>query len=439
MMKKILFISVLGLVGFSCESYSDGLNIDPNNFTDAPGELIIGQANLSWVLMTEGEASRMCGIFTDQYTGFSNQFVNYNSYDVKSADFDGIWSNNYTGGISQTRIVQQKALESGNERLLGVAQIIEAVMGAELAALFGDVPYSQSAQPVEFPNPAYDSQAEVFNAAQSLLSEGIQNVGTSRVADFYGSPVFVANAATWQEVGHTLKARYFLIAKNYSEALAEAKKGISSPQRSLLAYHTNTQGQQNLYYQFGIEQRGGYLTATRSYLRKMLNLSDVSVDRTLYTPGEQSRYAHYFQGNELNYNEGGYFAQDASYPIVDWFENQLIIAECESRLGNDDGARTAFNAVRRELASIYNDSFPEVSIGGNTLLRIIMEEKYITMIGSPQVFHDARRTGNMLNIPLKNSIAPRLPQRFLYPQVEINTNQSFPGVVGLYQNTQVNQ
>ncbi len=437
-MKKLLIV-LIGLSAISCEKYSAGLNVDPNNFTDAPGELIIGQANLSWVLMTEGESSRLCGVFTDQYTGLSNQFVNYNTYDVKAADFDGIWSNNYTAGISQTRIVQQKAEESGNTRLLGVSQIVEAVMAAELAALFGDVPYSQSAQPVEYPNPVFDPQMDVLNAVQNLLDQGIANAGNSKVGDFYGSPVFVNNAAVWSEIGHTLKARYYLLTKNYAKAKEEALLGISSNDRSLLAFHSKTAGQGNLYYQFGIEQRGGYLTATRSYLRKMLNLSDTSVDRVLYTPGEQERYAAYFSGNELNYNEGGYFAQDASYPIVDWFENQFILAEAELRLGNEDAARTAFNKVRTELAKKYNGDFPTVAIGGNTLLRVILEEKYITMIGSPQVFHDARRTGNLINLPIKNSISGKLPQRFLYPEVEINSNESFPGVVGLFQETDVNK
>ncbi|MGR3809910.1 SusD/RagB family nutrient-binding outer membrane lipoprotein [Jiulongibacter sp. NS-SX5] len=437
-MKKLI-LAVLSLAIISCEKYSEGLNTDPNNFTDAPAELIIGQANLSWVLMTEGEASRMCGIFTDQYTGFSNQFTSYNTYEVNSGDFDGIWSNNYTGGISQTRIIQEKAAESGNTSLLGVSQIVEAVMAAELAALFGDVPYSESAQPVDFPHPSYDPQSNVLNAAQELLSQGIDNVGNLRVADFYGSPVFEANSAQWAEVGHTLKARYYLLAKDYARAREEALLGISSRERSLMANHTDVEGQRNLYYQFGIEQRGGYLTATRSNLRKLINLSDISTDRVLFTPGEESRYAVYFQGNELNYNEGGYFAQEASYPIVDWFENQFILAEAELRLGNEDEARDVFNEVRRELSSIYNDDFPEVEIGGNTLLRVILEEKYITMIGSPQIFHDTRRTNNLIGIPIKNSIATSIPQRFLYPEVEINTNQSFPGVVGLFQKTQVNQ
>jgi starch-binding outer membrane protein, SusD/RagB family len=437
-MRKSLII-LFSVIALSCEKYSAGLNVDPNNFTDAPGESIIGQANLTWVLISEGEAARMSGIFSDQFTGFSNQFVNFEVYDVKSADFNGIWNSNYSGGIAQTRIVQEKATALGNARLLGVAQIVEAVMAAELASLFGDVPFSQSAQPVAFPNPKFDTQLEVLAAAQILLSKGIENVGDARVADFYGSPVFVSNAALWSEVAHSLKARYYMITKEYTKARSEAKLGISTVDRSLMSFHSTVAGQGNLFYQFGIEQRGGYLTATRSYLRKMLNLSDNTVGRVLFTPGDEVRFKHYFQGNELNYGVTGYFGQANSFPIVDWYENQFILAEAELRLGNEVAARTAFNAVRAALAKKYNASFPEVQIGGNTLLKVILEEKYVTMIGSPQVYNDLRRTNNLLNVPIKSSLAKTIPQRFLYPEVEINTNKSFPGVIGLFVPTTVNK
>ncbi len=437
-MKNTLLIVSILLLFSSCEKYVDGFNQNPNDFTDAPGELIIGQAELAWAAMFEGEAARLGGVFTDQFTGFSNQFTNFESYDMKSTDYDGVWTNTYTRGLAQTRIIQEKALQSGNTVLLGISQIIEASMIAETAALFGDIPYSQSAQPTEFPNPVYDNQDQVLSAAQNLLSEGISNVGASRVRDFYGGAIFVQNNATWAQVAHSLKARYFLIAKQYTQARDEAKLGIASKDRSLLIFHSATDGQRNLFYQFGVEQRGGYLTVTRSHLRKMLNLSDTSTDRILFTPGEQARFAKYFSGNELNYNEDGYFAQNAPFPLIDWYENQLILAEAEYRIGNEEQARAAFNVVRTELAKEYNAEFPAVSIGGSTLLRVILEEKYITLIGSLQVYHDVRRTNNLLRVPVKNNTARSIPLRFLYPQVEINTNKSFPGVIEQFTPTRVN-
>ena len=47
-MKNIFKIFTIGLLisTVSCEDYSEDLNTDPNNFTDAPGSLVIGQAEL---------------------------------------------------------------------------------------------------------------------------------------------------------------------------------------------------------------------------------------------------------------------------------------------------------------------------------------------------------------------------------------------------------
>ena len=41
--------------------------------------------------------------------------------------------------------------------------------------------------------------------------------------------------------------------------------------------------------------------------------------------------------------------------------------------------------------------------------------------------------------PIKGTNNPSIPQRFLYPQVEVSTNANFPGVVDLFVKTPVNQ
>ncbi len=433
-MKKIQYIAIaaLGMISFGCESYVEGTNVNPNSFTDAPGELIIGQAGLASIILSESQPARFAGIFTDQFTGADRQFISYESYQVTTADFDDAWGNIYTAGLAQTKLVQEKAQASGSRGLEGVSQIIEAWLAGEGAALFGDIPYSEAIKPNEFPNPKYDSQQDVLNAVQTLLSTAISNVQA-------GSPVAMpmySGAYDWVEVAHTLKARYYLIAKDYTNAAAEAAQGISAPNKTLFASHSSTIGQQNLYYQFGVLQRGGYLAVTRSNLRKLLQGERA---RLLPTPGDANRSAMYFDGEELNYNAGGYFAIDADFPLISWEENQLILAEALARTGNENGARTAFNTLRTNLASVYGGAFPATQASGTALVNQILEEKYCTLIGSFQVFHDIRRTNNAIRVPVKNSTSPSIPQRFLYSQNEINTNTSFPGVVDLFTPTPVNR
>jgi hypothetical protein len=433
-MKKIknLTVAALGLLSLGCESYVEDVNINPNNFTDAPSGLIIGQAGLASILLSESQPARFAGIFTDQFTGADRQFISYESYQVTAGDFDDTWGNIYTAGLAQTRLVQEKAREDGNKGAEGISQIIEGWLAGEGAALFGDVPYSEAIQPNEFPNPKYDAQADVLNSVQTILSAGITNVQSGGAVPM---PMY-SGAYSWVEVAHTLKARYYLIAKDYTNAAKEAALGISAPNKTLSAFHSSTIGQQNLYYQFGVLQRGGYLTVIRSNLRKLLQGERA---RLLPTPGDAKRSDKYFDGEELNYTPSGYFAIDAAFPLISWSENQLILAEALARTGNETGARTAFNSVRTDLATTYSGEFPATTATGTTLVNQILEEKYCTLIGSFQVFHDLRRTKNAIGVPVKNSTASTIPQRFIYAQNEINTNESFPGVVDMFTPTPVNK
>ncbi len=431
-LKKILVL-ILGATIVSC-SFTDGINESPNDFTDSPGTLLIGQASLEVIKLSESQSSRASGIFTDQFTGSDRQYVSLNKYLTTAGDYDDDWYDLYVYGLAQAQLAEQKAKEGGNKILVGVAQIHKAFLFGEAAALWGDVPYTEALDEVKFPMPKYDKQSFVLAEVQKLLDNAISNVGDIAVSSLYGSPIFVSNEATWKEIAHSLKARYYLVAKNYPKALQEAKKGISSSSKDWLASHSNASGSKNMYFQFAAEQREGYLTANNSYLYRLVT---GEVTRKLATPGDAERAKAYFAGSNLNTGTDGYFAVDASFPIVTYVETKLIEAEAAARTGED--ALSAFNAVRDELKKVYGGDFPHSSSTGNDLLLEILEEKYISLIGSLQVFHDVRRTKNAIGVPIKGTGATKIPQRFLYSQSEINSNKNMPAIVDLFEETEVNK
>jgi hypothetical protein len=438
--KILLMLIAIGFGAVSCEDYTDGINVDPNNFTSAPGNLIVGQAQLTAVKLSSSNASRLAGIWTDQFTGADRQYINYNDYSMTAGDFDDEWDDLYADGATQARLAKAQGLQAGDNLLAGVATIMEAMLMGEAAALWGDVPYRNAFDYTENPDPTYDPQEQVFADVQALLDEAITLVGDAKVASVYGTPIFVGNNADWGEIAHTLKARYYMITKEYASAYAESLLGISSPSGSLLSSHSSASGSRNLYYQFLFEQRGGYLTGDNSTL---VQLMTGAKDRLLDTPGDANRYPIYFKdlgtgAPDLNFDTDGYFAIDASYPIVSWIENKLIEAESAERTGGADG-KVPFNEVRAHLATVYGGAFPATNSAGNQLILEILEEKFVSLPGSLQVWHDARRTNNALGVPIKNATAPRIPQRFFYPQVEINSNDNFPGIVDLFEPTPVNQ
>jgi hypothetical protein len=78
----------------------------------------------------------------------------------------------------------------------------------------------------------------------------------------------------------------------------------------------------------------------------------------------------------------------------------------------------------------------------DALLKEILEERYVTLFGQIEVFNDTRRTSNEDNV--KVQVPPNtgslLPQRFLYPQSEIDRNSSTPSPIpDFFSKTQVNQ
>lgn len=428
-----LFLSVF--LAFSCEDDVLGLNDDPNIFTSVPGELQIGTAELSAIKLASSDASRYSAVFAGHATGAGAQFVNTQVYDVTSGDFSDLWGDAYQEGLTQAREVASRAEESGNDVLRGVALIIESIHLGELATFFGDIPNTQAGDQINFPNPQFDEQQSVLGDVQAKLTEAISLVGGAP-GTIYATGL--STSSTWAQVAHGLKARYYLIAKDYTNALAEAQMSFSTVGSGLVSVQQDVVGAKNFWYQFGVDQRAGNVIGAGSYLFKMLNPDDASVQRMLATPGDAERFEFYYNNVDGEMNYSGVFAPDASFPIINWYEVRFIEAEAQYRNGNESGARDVFNQVRNQLGVEYSSSFPETTTSGGDLLKEILEEKYITLFCSGQTFHDLARTNNLINI--QPTSGTELPARFLYPQSEINNNTNTPDPrPGLFSPTPINQ
>lgn len=436
--QKLLSLLLLLFIIASCSDMNDDINVNTNTFTSAPGYKLLQHSELGIVNISSGQSSRFVGIWTGQFKATDRGYLigHYYSY---PEEYDRFWTGFYLGGCQSSNLAIKSAIENDYRLELGVAKIMHAIYFGEAAALWGDIPCREAFNILDFPNPMFDPQKQVFEDVQVLLNDAIKTLENAYVATVHGTPVFVPNKASWVEVAHSLKARYYLIAKGYEKALIESKMGISSPAGNLLSAHRDEEGSKNLYYQFVVEQRTGYIGASNSHLVQLMNGSIV---RELITPGDLYRFNFYFQKEYgqlvLNTSPGGVFAANASFPIISWTETRLIEAEASFRTGTGD-ASIPFNEVRDQLNMTYGNGFPPSSSSGEQLLKQILEEKYISLIGSVQTFHDLRRTKNLLQIPFLGDASKPHPERFLYPQIEMNTNFNFPGLIDIYEPTPVNK
>ena len=457
-LKRYLFLACLGLSISSCDKFIEGYDVNPNLPQDAPADQQLTAVELSEGFTMGGEMARTAAIWSDYFTGFDRQYEALQSYTTSATDYDNMWANSYQLTLANARLVQQKAAAVNNKQLQGIGQVLEAQMIGTVTSLWGNVPYSQALVPGQ---PAkFDNQADIYAAIQTQLSSAITNLGLNGVSPGDRDIFYQGSTAKWQTAAHSLKARYYLHVKNYAQAVIEARLGIADASGDMLVPYAGTVGaSDNPYYDFIDIQRSGYMVADNAYALRLLNglrnnAKTNEADRFAYFYTDQAGYGNPYDANIVD----GAFAADAPFPLISYVENQAILAEALARTNDLNGALNALNSIRAYNRAQFaggtylNYTLADFATGGllnpggtngtqtNALIKEILTEKYLSLVGQIEPFTDIRRTNNLIGVPKKNPNSPDLPQRYLLPQSEVNANPNTPSPIpSLFQKTPVNQ
>lgn len=466
---KLAVVLLFGLSLQSCESLVEDLNTDPNNPTDASARYIFTGTQIANMAAQEGMASRLTIVWTGYGKGTFQQFGNWYLYSITANNFDADWNLFYTGANKNALIAIEKAEALGNRIMVGIVKIIQAHAIGTASELWGDVPFSEASNIALFPNPRFEPQQELFPKLLTQLDDAIldlqSGIGTVGAEDIH----FGGEVTRWIEVAYTLKARYLMDLKDYQGAYEAASNGVSRYQNSMYAPHgTTINADENANYSFLTNVRAGSITAEDSYNADLLNPSH-AIYRGNAKTDETARFNFYYLEDGVNAvgviepntlttaTARGFFARDASFPLITYQENILSLAECALRSGaGSDVALGHLNEYRAFLNNggyldptyMTNSTFSyepytlgDFESGGienldgvsaeNALLREIIEERYVTFYGQHIGWNDERRTRNeeVLRIPLTPNIGDRLPGRFIYSQNELNSNSSSPSPV----------
>ncbi len=426
----------------ACQKDMSEINAqNPNQFSGSEGRLMITGAQLANVMVNSGEPARMAGIFSGYFTGADRQYLSLQQYSFTAGDFDNIWGTLYAEGIAQCRLVKGKAVESNDLVLHSVAAITEANLLLTASGLWGDIPQSEACNDA-ISEPKYDDMDAVHQYCIGLLDEAIKHTaGSNAYSGAY------QNNHDWSQVANTLKARALLRKGDYAGAAAAAANGVEAGKDLVSNHSADVPGAWNLYFDFCYWNRGGYMTCEGSYLSTLLDsASGNTAKRHNAKTNEDARFAYYYSsGTPDNYSSrdpnflDGIFASYSGATLVGYEENQLILAECASRLNDDDKALEHLNNVRVNLAGMFADGQydaydladfgPGKMIEGSDVssaLRMeILKEKYACLFGQLETYCDLRRTNNAIGVP-SNKAGAKMPKRFLYPQSEINANGNVP-------------
>ncbi|MGA1582678.1 MAG: SusD/RagB family nutrient-binding outer membrane lipoprotein [Saprospiraceae bacterium] len=470
----ILICSALTVLLFaSCESLNEGINENPNDIVieNVQDKLFLTGALLANVQVQCGRVNNAAGMYTGQLIGFASIFANQYGFNFTSANSDGTWRALYVGVLTNMRHV---ASTTDNLLLKGIAQVVEAQSVSTAASIFGDIPYSQAADGMTA-DPVFDRQSDVFGAVLVLLDEAIATLEVAPAQNLPEDIYFDGDPAKWIQAAYTLKARIHLQMKNYGLAKEAALNGISSPDGDMRFVprgpETNAEGDKNIFWVMLEGSRAGDIgnvgsDGTQSFMLQMLDPTNPS-SRNHAKTNEAARYAYYQIDEAWNGNDG---IIDKYEPmnLVTFFENQLILAECDGRESGVEAGLPHLNEVRAwlnaggQLNSNYIGlpytyaplEIADFESGGlenadgvnprTAFLREVIEERYVSGFGMYMPFNDARRlrkNDQNIAVPfvLVDGPPPPFPERFPYSEAELNANSNAPTDPGLFSKTEVNQ
>lgn len=473
----LLLTTVIG-----CTDYVSDMNVDPDNLTDSDARNLFQGVLLANQFFQTSSNTREIMIWLNQANGENRQYIALNDWNTSTASgFDDSWNTAYVNCITQAKITQLKAEQEVNPNLKGAAQVIEAHCAGTVTSLWGDIPYSELDITGKNLTPKYDAQASVYAQLQTLLDQAIVNLnstigkGIPSSKDIY----YQGDASKWIQLAYSLKAKFYLHVKDYTKAKANALLGISNAGDDFKAQFGNASYQDfNPFYSFLVYDRDDYMSGD-SYAARLLDPS-TTLYRGNAKTDESARYAftylgednaEYFSPYGLNIyggdygNSNGKFGSNSAMPMVTYGEMLLIIAEADARSGFASGLASYNNyrallntgysiGINNSGYALYNydldqeivQTFSYVAydaadfapagmenVSGtltaqNALLREIFQERYIYFMGNYESFNDFGRSNNAAQIQLKPGHAGT-PERFLYPQVEINANPNTPNPI----------
>ncbi len=462
MTRTLIYIIAAVLTLTSCESVVEGLNKNPNAIEtgDIEAGLYVNTPELALVSIVRGLDGRMASLWTGQIVGVAQFPLAYYNYQLTESTFG---FSGYADVITQCKHIQEAAPD--NALYQGITRVLEAYLFSFYASAFGDIPCREVATDVEYPR--FESQKSVLDYCQQLLDEAVASLQSVSQPSYRQDYIYNGNVQGWQEAAYTLKARIYLLTKDYAQAYQAALKGISTPENSMLfrPVDDNQTSNKNNWYQYS---QNAYFGTENSEGRQTF-LFDVLDGRHNGKTDETARKAYYYIDPTNSSVNHGIASALQPEPLLTYEENLLILAETAVRTRSLDEGLTWLNQLRRyydeggavnsyyaQYAYNYDaytiedfDAGELLNADGlqpqRALLREIILERYITGFTQFIPWDDARRLrgageGDIaVPIPLNTATATAHPERFYYPETEMLANPNAPTDPGLYSPTEINR
>lgn len=217
-MKKLFNIGLvfsLLLYATSCGDDFLDVNVDPNNPSDAPVNLVFPTAVTSTASVVGGWYAILGGMWSQHWTqnNGSNQYKDFDSYNIQPTDLDFSFQELYTGALNDYKFVRDKAAADENWNFYLMATVMQAYTYQNLVDLYDQIPFDNALQGDEGNiTPTYLAGDAVYDSLLVRIDEALgKDLEVSTSLDPGNTDfVFQGDMDQWIRFANTLKLKIYL-------------------------------------------------------------------------------------------------------------------------------------------------------------------------------------------------------------------------------------
>ena len=453
-MKKYILTFVALATLWSCqtdEQYED-LNRDPKNPTQVDADFLFTAATVSLSdVMQSPNVNIDIFRFVAQYLT-ATTYLDEPNYDLTNRGIpENFWSELYRDVIFDVQ--NAKEIVQNNEALsqaekdarTGQLEVIEVYAWQVLVDTFGDVPYTQAVNATEYPLPAYDDAATIYEDLINRLKQADALLAAGQ--GFTGSDViYNGDMSKWAKFSNSLLLKISMRLSDVNPSLSQdgvtaAMAGgvfTSNEDNAIVAYESNPPNTNPLWEDLVESGRSDYVAAN-TLVDKMNELDD---------PRRQT----YFDNNVDGGYVGGIYGGSNSFPLythmgadfldptipgilLDYaqVEFDLAAAAQESYSGVSGTAENHYNAAIEASILYWNgtqdevDAYlaqPQVAYDSANWKEQLGTQLWIAMYNNPFEGWAAWRKYDAPAFNLPEDTGNDVPLRYTYPVNEQNLNEA---------------
>ncbi|WP_343673386.1 SusD/RagB family nutrient-binding outer membrane lipoprotein [Chitinophaga sp.] len=243
--KYILWVAGIALVLTSCSKELERINKNPNEAESAQPDYLLTNGIKTNVDTYWGtDASMETSLLYVQYWA-KIQYTDPDKYIPAATSIQTIWNNFYAQGIEDfTTLIQLgDTLHNPNYQAVGI--IMRSWIFQVLTDLYGDVPYSQTANIEKYLTPKYDNQRDIYIGLLAELKTAVSLINTSGDA-IGGDVLYSGDMNKWKKFANSLRLRIALrIADQEFDAAKAVFDEIGADNSGLIA--ANSENAQLIY------------------------------------------------------------------------------------------------------------------------------------------------------------------------------------------------